>query len=316
MSHFQEVAETAGTAVKGARGSVPIRAVLAKRPDEAWTQASAVGQQRNPVVVPVYWPKAPRGTDSALDLLSAVAAVTLSRWEDLDTGQSRPWLNRARTLVAMGRLPLPRGFEPAAHLEEIRRLFPAEAVGLVGCGHVEAHDSQVGLMRSLDWFGFHFQAAVELWLPESCDQPLKALGYAPERCEHENANSATETPWYAVPPPIGKPHPLSPAEQQLARRVAGVPVLASLLRFNQLLCLPSGNAHRVDVLWPEGLLVIEVDGLDHSQRQRYVADRHRDYELLAAGYLVLRLADEEVLKDPASALEKIRTCVQLRSKKS
>ncbi len=41
-------------------------------------------------------------------------------------------------------------------------------------------------------------------------------------------------------------------------------------------------------------------------------DRHRDFELLTAGYLVLRLTNEQVAADLPLAIEKIRAVVQLR----
>lgn len=68
----------------------------------------------------------------------------------------------------------------------------------------------------------------------------------------------------------------------------------------------------VDLLWAEGRVVVEVDGDLHRQLLQYGADRQRDFELLASGYLVLRLTDDEVVTDTARAVEKIRTIVETR----
>jgi very-short-patch-repair endonuclease len=71
----------------------------------------------------------------------------------------------------------------------------------------------------------------------------------------------------------------------------------------------------VDMLWPEGKVVIEVDGYRyHGNRFAFSEDRHRDYELLLSGYLVLRLPHDEVIADVAIALEKIRDVVRFRRK--
>ena len=60
-------------------------------------------------------------------------------------------------------------------------------------------------------------------------------------------------------------------------------------------------------------MVVEVDGYRwHSDPQTFRQDRHRDYELVVTGYLVLRLTHDEVMEDPALALEKIRDLVAFR----
>jgi very-short-patch-repair endonuclease len=69
---------------------------------------------------------------------------------------------------------------------------------------------------------------------------------------------------------------------------------------------------KVDLLWAEGRLVIELDGEEHRGRRAYRDDRHRDYELLCAGYAVVRIPNDEIVEDFAKALEKIRSVVRLR----
>ncbi len=59
---------------------------------------------------------------------------------------------------------------------------------------------------------------------------------------------------------------------------------------------------------------MELDGPEHERDRHYGADRHRDYELLVAGYLVLRLTNAEVERDLARALDSIRRVVDLRRK--
>jgi very-short-patch-repair endonuclease len=56
----------------------------------------------------------------------------------------------------------------------------------------------------------------------------------------------------------------------------------------------------VDLLAPQLKLVVEVDGGYHAQRQR--ADERRDRALAAAGYRVVRVSAELVMRDLPAAL--------------
>jgi very-short-patch-repair endonuclease len=69
---------------------------------------------------------------------------------------------------------------------------------------------------------------------------------------------------------------------------------------------------RVDLLWRAGRVVVELDGPDHQENPKFANDRHRDYELLLAGYLVLRITNDQVETDLQRAIEKIRAVVRFR----
>lgn len=91
------------------------------------------------------------------------------------------------------------------------------------------------------------------------------------------------------------------------------PDLAGLFEDEVTLQLdPLGLTPRVDLLWRDGKVVVELDGPEHERGPNYAADRHRDYELLVAGYLVLRLTNAEVKLDIGRSLEKVRRVVNLR----
>ena len=59
----------------------------------------------------------------------------------------------------------------------------------------------------------------------------------------------------------------------------------------------------VDFLAPAAQLVVEVDGGYHARRRS--ADARRDARLMRAGFVVLRLPAELVLRDLAEALRRI-----------
>jgi very-short-patch-repair endonuclease len=81
--------------------------------------------------------------------------------------------------------------------------------------------------------------------------------------------------------------------------------LGDLFAFNQTVATMRGSQH---ILW-----VVELDGYEsHGSRSAFAGDRHRDYELMLSGYVVLRLANDEIAQDCEKALEKIRDLVRLR----
>ena len=67
----------------------------------------------------------------------------------------------------------------------------------------------------------------------------------------------------------------------------------------------------MDLIWVDGRVVVEVDGFrHHSSRHSFSSDRRRDYELLISDFVVLRLPHDDVVDDPAIAVEKIRDVVR------
>jgi very-short-patch-repair endonuclease len=109
---------------------------------------------------------------------------------------------------------------------------------------------------------------------------------------------------------VGAPHPLSPGETRLARFLARDGDLAPLFFFNQRIATRSERIYVVDLYSPKLRLAVEVDGYSyHSDPKTFQSDRDRDYHLMISGYRVLRLTHNEVMRDAALALEKIRDAV-------
>lgn len=112
-------------------------------------------------------------------------------------------------------------------------------------------------------------------------------------------------------PPEGRPHPMSPVEQRLYKLIQADDELRPLFMFNRTVPgLPLLQA-RVDLVWLEGRVAVEIDGHEHRAAAKYRADRHRDFELMCAGYRVLRITNEDVETDAALAVEKIRSVARL-----
>jgi very-short-patch-repair endonuclease len=106
---------------------------------------------------------------------------------------------------------------------------------------------------------------------------------------------------------IGRPHPLSPAEQRLAHFLSVDSTLAGLFQFNVPVQTHRGERYIVDLCCHLAKLIIEVDGYStHSSRAIFQSDRKRDFELAIDGYTVVRLTHAEVMSDIAPVMEKIR----------
>jgi very-short-patch-repair endonuclease len=108
-------------------------------------------------------------------------------------------------------------------------------------------------------------------------------------------------------------HHASAIEQRLEAALRGDPELGPLFSCNEIAPIEGfGLQPRVDLLWREGRVVVELDGPEHQSDPNFANDRHRDYELLVSGYLVLRMTNDQVGTDLQHAIEKIRAVVRFR----
>lgn len=76
--------------------------------------------------------------------------------------------------------------------------------------------------------------------------------------------------------------------------------------FNQQVWDGAGLIGRVDVLFHDARLVIEVDGFAFHGVERFQADRSRQNRLVAAGYTVLRFTWADLVDRPAAVLDQVR----------
>ncbi len=109
-----------------------------------------------------------------------------------------------------------------------------------------------------------------------------------------------------LPPVDGRPHPQSLIEQRLSKMIEADAELRSKFVFNARVEDGSLKSPKVDLLWAEGRLVIELDGAEHRGRRAYRDDRHRDYELMCAGYVVVRIPNDEIVEDFGRVIENVR----------
>jgi very-short-patch-repair endonuclease len=81
-------------------------------------------------------------------------------------------------------------------------------------------------------------------------------------------------------------------------------VHTNVMRVNQQR-LP--NHFKIDIAYPERMLAIEVDGISHQRLLVRERDAKKERFLAENGWCLLRLLNEEILRDLDTALEKIRS---------
>lgn len=245
----------------------------------------------------------------------ATARTAAARHRDL----LGPWLEKAALQALSGMLPRVGGTPVQTELAHLSALVCPPGLILV----TEVTESQLNaaqiaaLVHALEWIARHLPGPVTVLFPHPPEpgSPLERIRHGAVSLHDEESAIPLEFPpsprdYVWLEPWRGTPHPLSEVEQRLARLIADDHELAPLFCFNQSVETVHGSRPRVDLLWREGRLVVELDGYaDHTTRTAFLRDRHRDFELALSGYTVLRLANEEVVQDCWLAMQKIRDLV-------
>ncbi|MGO9170764.1 MAG: endonuclease domain-containing protein [Rhodomicrobium sp.] len=254
-----------------------------------------------------------------------------------DFGVSPLWAQRAVAQALNARAPVLQEFNAADQLHQLSLAVHRHGVVLIVA--LEDHQASFEQLRAFSqstiWLAQNGNVAVIVLIPASMavNPGLDALLYDAsylENCTGQGlvaGHSPGEVALGALAqtaghpkelakwlwPLIGRPHPFSPAEQQLAGALAQHSDLASLFAFNQPVATVRGTRYIADLLWHEGRVIVEIDGYRfHSDETAFARDRHRDYELTLSGYLILRMPHNEVMADVARAVTKIRDMVKFR----
>lgn len=256
-------------------------------------------------------------------------------------------LHAARSVLRACRrnqLPLLSSLPPAERVRQLAlALDPLQLVIELFISEPElpAPGSLLALARGADWLAHNSGARVVVVVPEcfaesaafdhvpcggdrkpaskavnlSTEPTRRRRGELDEPVGSERFNSgipsSSSEPVVSVAAPIGRPHPGSDAEILLHEKLCADKELGPLFSYNQLVQTRHGQKPRVDLLWAEGRLVIELDGHpDHARKRKFCDDRVRDYYLMVSGYQVLRFSDMAILTDVELMVERIRTVVR------
>jgi len=303
-------------------------------------------------VVVQTWERLPEHEAILEDILQSLAKVTLAIWpfwygqevifhasgenilEDHLLNQFKlrelqatrqdvclPWLNAAVNACQMDKLPVLQSFPRTLQVSQLAlAIDPTDLVAILAVCDLHPQEYRLlSLARAATWLAQSTQARVAVLIPEelAVQRELDSILYGvislPSLVQQTVVRATEEEAKHVIWPIQGKPHPFSPGEQLLARKLSQDAELASLFFFNQNLETLHGRRYLVDLLWLEGKVVVEIDGYrHHGNAFAFVEDRRRDYELLISGYVVLRLPHDEVVNDVEIAVEKIRDVVKFR----
>ncbi|MGD0763840.1 MAG: DUF559 domain-containing protein [Roseiarcus sp.] len=254
----------------------------------------------------------------------AVGAIARSAAKEI-AGLSPSWAAAAARLAMANRPPRVKGTLPAVELAQLTRAISRSGLVLVADVSVACEGpNPAAMVRALEWIAQHSRGAVVALFAElpPNEPPFDRILYGARRVtaadgvesgtvEPDAAGIADAALWIA--PWRGLPHPLSDIEQRLAKALSADAELAPLFAFNRVIDTIRDSRPKVDLVWREGRLVVELDGYgSHGNRTAFIYDRHRDYELTLSGYTVLRLTNDEIAQDCEKAVEKIRDLVRLR----
>ena len=239
-------------------------------------------------------------------------------------GLSAPWAEAAALLALRGAPPRVVRTLPAIEVAQLTRALGGSGLVLVIDIGAGIGGTSAVTVRALEWIAAHAPCGVVALFPDmpKSEPPLDRILYGARQVvaaepgdARLNAERAAAPLWIA--PWRGSPHPLSEVERRLASALRDDNELAPLFAFNQSVTTVRGSQPRVDLVWTEGRLIVELDGYgSHGNRSAFIYDRQRDYELSLSGYTVLRLANDEVEQDYGKAIDKIRDLVRLRQRQA
>lgn len=249
----------------------------------------------------------------------------------IDDRVSPAWVIQAARMAVGGDPPSVASIEPAVQLaQSCVTLSRAGVVFVIPFDPSWDRNNTTVVVAVVEWLARNGPAAVVPLIPMEWadDAPLDRLLFDAWRlaeideqpglgAERPNVIAESVADGHVSMPRIsgisGLPHPLSDVEKRVWEFLTRDPELATLFRCNQTVITVHGNRPCVDLLWTQGRVVVELDGYpDHSLREAFERDRHRDYELSLSGYQVLRITNDEVVRDLEAAVGKIRDIVRLR----
>lgn len=250
--------------------------------------------------------------DRLLDDLADLARARWPHWYGRDAAATPlgadPWLKAAAKRVRLGLTPRFRGMARDLQLRHLAQAI--EPGGLVLIWEIDPASPARArpAIEALEWCARQGAAVVAALAAEPPETPpYDRILYG----AHAFAEAVRPAVERFIAPPGGLP--ASDLERRVATALGQDPDLAGLFVCNAPVPVGAWGARpRVDLLCPTLRVVVELDGPEHRAEPKFGADRHRDFELLTAGYLVLRLTNDQVAADLPLAIEKIRAVVRLR----
>jgi very-short-patch-repair endonuclease len=261
--------------------------------------------------------------DELIDDLAALAFAHFPKWygygdigvDELiafaksDSRISAPWLRAAAKRAGVGYAP--RFRKTAKQFEFVQLMQAVDACNLVLIADIDPvmPERAAPVIAALEWCARQGASVViSLTARPSPVAPYDRVLYGALDVVRDfmPAHARFITP-------RSRAHHASAIEQRIEAALQRDPELGPLFSCNEVVPIDGfGLQPRVDLLWREGRVVVEIDGPEHQSDPNFANDRHRDYELLVSGYLVLRITNDQVETDLQHAIEKIRAVVRFR----
>jgi very-short-patch-repair endonuclease len=257
--------------------------------------------------------------DIILDDLAQLALSLWPNWYGESGGQAGAfsgagmsfawgWRRFAPRLAANGRIPRFRRMPAAIEFSELVRAIDPRGVVLIADIDPVSENRARAEIDALEWCAARGASVVFVSAAEPSQRsPWDRLLHGAFRIE--SREDPVHDRFIAAP---SRAHPASAIEQRVESALKDDPELGPLFACNVSIPIKNYGSPRVDLFWREGRVVVELDGPEHQGNPKFHDDRHRDYELLVAGHLVLRITNEQVETDLRRAIEKIRAVVRLR----
>ncbi len=240
----------------------------------------------------------------------ALARSVLAVFPDgLPEAPGQVWKQRASELIRVGRPPLPASFPLAVQVEQLTALLvPAGFQVVIVSSALPLH-----LQRAVEWLEAHSMIRIARVVPEAGAHSVGHGVITEVTVMGVEAEKGCTVSIFQ----LGQPHPQSPGEHKLFKRLEADAELAGCFASNVQIHSRHGRLFCVDFFQAETGLVVEVDGYSfHSGRKAFFSDRHRDYELLVSGFVTLRLDHDEIIRDLESAVGKIRDVYRFLQRKT
>lgn len=233
-----------------------------------------------------------------------------------------PWFEQATQQCSRGVLPIPCGFPNEIHAAQLALTLASTHLTIIlsTTDLAPPQGALMSLARTAEWLCRATSMPVAMIVPHifATNSELDSVNSGAVHLNRDDEvgsrrHDSVEKTRLLILPFIGHPHPNSPGEQLLARRLSADSELGGLFEFNQYVSTFCGSRYIVDLLWRDGKVVVEVDGFHlHTSPVVFASDRQRDYELLLDRYSVLRVTHEEVMADVERVVSKIRDVVALK----